>query len=108
MPAIEGLYALTPDCPDTGALLTLVASALEGGAHVVQYRAKRIEPIAAAGQAGELAQLCRRHGVPLIVNDDLALAVAVGADGVHLGRDDASVADARRVLAPGAIVGVSC
>lgn len=108
MPAIEGLYALTPECPDTGALLTLVAGALEGGASLVQYRAKRIDPIAAAEQAGAMAGLCRRHGVPLIVNDDLALAVAVGADGVHLGRDDASVADARRVLPPGAIVGVSC
>ncbi|GHU29832.1 hypothetical protein FACS189497_08540 [Betaproteobacteria bacterium] len=52
--------------------------------------------------------LCRVAGVPLIINDDLALALEVGADGVHLGRDDGEAADARRVLGPGRIVGVSC
>jgi thiamine-phosphate pyrophosphorylase len=73
----------------------------------VQYRAKSAEPSLALEQAKALAGLCRSFGVPLIVNDSIALAAASGADGVHLGRDDARVAEARKAL-PRAIVGVSC
>jgi thiamine-phosphate pyrophosphorylase len=55
-----------------------------------------------------LRGLCRRHAVPLIINDDLALAAQTGADGLHIGRDDMDLASARQALAPGAIIGVSC
>lgn len=108
MPKIEGVYALTPDVADTGALLDVVARALDGGVRLVQYRAKNASAASKAEQAGRLLALCRRHGAALFVNDDAMLAAQIGADGVHLGRDDASVADARRWLSRGAIIGVSC
>ena len=74
---------------------------------MVQYRAKDAAPDLALAQARRLARLCRDRGVPFIVNDSLDLALAVQADGVHLGRDDIDVAAARRAL-PRGIVGVSC
>jgi len=104
---LEGLYAITPECADTADLVSRVERCLEGGAALVQYRAKTAAPALALEQARSLAALCRSFGVPLIVNDSIDLAAASGADGVHLGRDDASVADARGALS-NAIIGVSC
>jgi len=104
---IKGLYAITPDTPDAGALLAHVKLCLDGGASLVQYRNKmpgvRHLPLVAA-----LAPLCRQHGVPLIVNDDAELAYAAKADGVHLGRDDGDIAAARQRLGADSIIGVSC
>ncbi len=108
MPKVEGLYALTPDMADTEALVDVVARALDGGVRLVQYRAKNAGAALMADQAERLLALCRRQGAALIVNDDAGLAARIGADGVHLGRDDASIADARRLLPRGAIIGVSC
>ena len=105
---IEGLYALTPALDDTGALLDAVGRALDGGVAAVQYRAKTIGAALKVRQARQLADLCRRHGATFIVNDDVELAAQVGADGVHLGRDDATVAVARQALPRMAIIGVSC
>jgi len=104
---LAGLYAITPALPDTAALLERVAQALEGGAAIVQYRAKGLPPALAHEQARRLVALCRAHRVPLIVNDSVELALAAGADGVHLGRDDADPASARAAM-PRGIVGVSC
>jgi thiamine-phosphate pyrophosphorylase len=104
---LSGLYAITPAMADTDALLERVALALEGGAALVQYRAKDFQPALALEQARRLVALCRAHRVPLIVNDSLELAVAAGADGVHVGRYDAQPAAARAAL-PHGIVGVSC
>jgi thiamine-phosphate pyrophosphorylase len=104
---LRGLYAITPECADTAELVSRVERCLEGGAAVVQYRAKSAGAARALEQARRLVALCRSFGVPLIVNDSIELAAASGADGVHLGRDDASVADARKAIAD-AIVGVSC
>jgi thiamine-phosphate pyrophosphorylase len=104
---LAGLYAVTPECADTGDLVSRVLQCLEGGAALVQYRAKSASPALALDQARRLVSLCRSHGVPLIVNDSIELAAASGADGVHIGRDDARVAQARKAL-PRAIVGVSC
>ena len=105
--ALRGLYAITPQLRETAALVELARAALLGGAALLQYRFKDVEPGLAREQAAALRRLTRELGVPLIVNDDLELALAVGADGVHLGRDDASAADARRRW-PGGILGVSC
>ncbi|MBA2077180.1 thiamine phosphate synthase [Rhodanobacter sp. PCA2] len=102
----RGLYAIT-DGPRPD-LLAVVAQALAGGARVVQYRDKTDDSARRHAEAAALKQLCDAHAVPLIVNDDVALALAVGAAGVHLGRDDDAVAAARAVLGAGAIVGVSC
>ena len=102
----RGLYAIT-DGPRPD-LMAVVAQALAGGARVVQYRDKTDDSTRRHAEAAALKQLCDAHAVPLIVNDDVALALAVGAAGVHLGRDDDAVAAARAVLGAGAIVGVSC
>jgi thiamine-phosphate pyrophosphorylase len=106
--AIGGLYAVTPDEPDTGILARKVRQALEGGARLLQYRNKTIDARMRRRQAATLLGLCREAGVPLIINDDLALALELGADGVHLGRGDTPIAEARSTLSPDRIVGVSC
>lgn len=102
-----GLYAITPALADTARLVAAVEACLAGGAAVVQYRAKEAAPALALEQARALAAVCRRAGVPLIVNDGVLLAREAGASGVHLGRDDGDVAAARATF-PGAIVGLSC
>jgi thiamine-phosphate pyrophosphorylase len=102
-----GLYAVTPDGIDTDALVAKVRAALAGGAAAVQYRSKSGDAGLRRAQVDALLALTRPRRVPLIVNDDVALAAAAGADGVHLGRDDAGIDEARRRL-PGAIVGASC
>lgn len=104
---LRGLYAITPETADLACLLDKVRAALDGGARLVQYRAKGLRPAARQRQAEALLQLCRERGVPLIVNDDLALAIALAADGVHLGRDDADPRQARERF-PQGILGVSC
>jgi thiamine-phosphate pyrophosphorylase len=104
---LRGLYAITPESSDTGWLAARVAECIDGGAALVQYRAKQASPALALEQARVLAGLCRARGVPLIVNDSIELAIAAKADGVHLGRDDGAVREARAAL-PAGIIGVSC
>jgi thiamine-phosphate pyrophosphorylase len=104
---LAGLYAITPERSDTDTLVREVAACLEGGAALLQYRAKHVAPGTALLQARRLSDLCRTHGVPFIVNDSIALALACDADGVHVGREDGSVREARIAL-PRGIVGVSC
>jgi thiamine-phosphate pyrophosphorylase len=106
-PRLRGLYAVTPDTRDTRALVAGVAACIAGGAAMVQYRAKGASPAFALEQARALAALCRARRVPLIVNDSPELALDAGADGVHLGRDDPDVREARARF-PAAIIGVSC
>lgn len=103
-----GLYALTPETADTERLLTQVEAALAGGVAAVQYRDKSGDVARRHEQASELVALCRRFGVPLIVNDDLRLADLADADGVHLGREDASLREARIILGRDKFVGASC
>jgi len=103
--AVTGLYAITPQALNGPDLLEAVAQVLEGGASWVQYRAKEGTD---AAEAAALASLCRSRGACFIINDDPALAAEVGADGVHLGRNDSSIAAARARLGPSAIIGVSC
>jgi len=105
---LSGLYAITPERGDAGALVAAVRDAIDGGARVVQYRRKALVPAVRQAEAARLAALCRERGVLFIVNDDPALAVAVGADGVHVGEDDADLAAARACVGPDALVGVSC
>ncbi|MDN5936923.1 MAG: thiamine phosphate synthase, partial [Nitrosospira sp.] len=107
-PGVDGLYAITPDAPDTVKLVTMTQQVLEGGARTVQYRNKTANIALRLEQARLLAHLSRKFNVPLIVNDHPDLAVEIGAHGVHLGREDASIAEARRKLGPGKIIGVSC
>lgn len=104
---IAGLYAIT-DGPRAGSIERAVAAAIAGGARVVQYRDKTEDSARRKLEALALAALCREEGVAFIVNDDVALAAAVAADGVHVGRDDTAVAAAREQLGEKAIIGVSC
>lgn len=103
----RGLYLITPDDADTPRLLARVAAVLPHAA-LLQYRNKAADAALRRIQADALAALCRDHGVPLVINDDAALARAVGAAGVHLGEDDGDIAAARNLLGADAIVGVSC
>lgn len=103
-----GVYALTPDCADTGRLLQMVEAALKGGVAAVQYREKTGDVGLRHEQASELLPLCQRYQAPLIINDDLRLADLTGADGVHLGREDSSLREARLILGPDKIIGASC
>lgn len=110
---LGGLYAITPDGSVAHgylgtALSDLVGQAIQGGARIVQYRDKGGDPGRRQAEAAALLAQCQAAGVPLIINDDVELAAAVGADGVHLGRDDADPARARERLGPKALVGVSC
>ncbi|MEO8202218.1 MAG: thiamine phosphate synthase [Betaproteobacteria bacterium] len=104
---MKGLYAITPDEPSTEALLRMVSAALKGGITVLQYRNKLADTGLRRQQAEALLGLTRSRGVPLIVNDDAALAAQIDADGAHVGRDDGAVAAARRLL-PGKLLGASC
>jgi thiamine-phosphate pyrophosphorylase len=106
-PRLRGLYLVTPRERDTGRLLELTGQGLQGGAVAVQYRAKDAAPAEALEQALALRALCDRHHAIFIVNDSVELAMLVGADGVHLGREDGDVAVARRAM-PRGILGVSC
>jgi thiamine-phosphate pyrophosphorylase len=105
---IAGLYALTPDLLDSDELLARVTAAIDGGASAIQYRNKIASPPLRRAQALALRDLCSARSVTFIVNDEVDLAYAVDADGVHVGRDDAPVARARRRLGHAAIVGASC
>jgi thiamine-phosphate pyrophosphorylase len=105
---IRGLYAITPDEPDTERLLGKVRLALEGGARLLQYRNKQADGTLRLAQAGALRTLTRGYGARLIINDDAALALATDADGVHLGREDEALARARALLGAQRIIGVSC
>ncbi|UTH75791.1 thiamine phosphate synthase [Chromobacterium sp. IIBBL 290-4] len=107
-PRVEGLYAITPDGWDSARLFDAVAAVLKGGARVLQYRDKSGDPTRRLEQASTLRQLCADAGALFIVNDDVRLAIATGADGVHLGRDDGDIAAARAALGPDAVIGASC
>lgn len=106
LPSFRGLYAIT-DGPRVD-LLDACAAAIEGGATILQYRDKGSDHERRQREAQALQALCMRHRVPLIINDDVELAAAVGAAGVHLGEDDAAFASARARLGNAAIIGVSC
>ncbi|MDP2903902.1 MAG: thiamine phosphate synthase [Methylovulum sp.] len=103
----RGLYAITQtDNKSADTIVSEVTAALRGGAVMLQYRDKN--PVGALSLAKELLKICHQHQVPLIINDDIALAGQVGADGVHLGRHDGGINEARTVLGADAIIGVSC
>ncbi len=108
-PALQGLYVITEDRPPANRpTLAGVEAALLGGARIVQYRDKSDDHPRRLAEARRLRRLCADHGALLLINDDVGLARTVGADGVHLGAADATVAAARASLAPGSVVGVSC
>jgi len=105
----DGLYAITDDCKGSPAeLVRRVEQAIRGGARLIQYRDKEAGTTARHARAVALLALCRRHAVALIINDDVELAAAIDAHGVHLGAGDAAIATARERLGARAIIGASC
>jgi thiamine-phosphate pyrophosphorylase len=108
---LRGLYAVTPDDRLLPRLSALVEAALEGGVRLVQYRNKQAPAPLRRAQAAELLRICRAYGAKLVVNDDVWLAIEIGADGAHIGRDDmhgGDLATARDALGSKRLLGVSC
>lgn len=105
---IRGLYAITPDMVDTGQLCALVEASLLGGTSLLQYRNKTASHALRVAQSRALLDLCREYGVPLIINDNIKLCLAIDADGVHLGTSDGNLAESRARLGPDKILGASC
>ncbi len=106
---LRGLYAITDEkLIPASTFADTVELALKGGAAVVQYRDKSWDNEKRLQQAKRLRALCSQYGAALIINDDIALAQTVNADGVHLGEDDVPIEQARRTLGDNAIIGVSC
>lgn len=102
------IYLVTDDgCLQGRTLLDCVREALEGGVTLVQYRAKTASSAEMYAEALQLKALCNSFKVPLIINDRLDIAMAVGAAGVHLGQDDLPCAAARKILGEDYIIGVS-
>ena len=102
------IYLVTDDgCLQGRALIDCVCEALEGGVTLVQYRAKTASSAEMYAEALQLKALCDSFNVPLIINDRLDIAMAVGAAGVHLGQNDLPCAAARKILGEDYIIGVS-
>lgn len=104
---LRGLYAITPEIDETATLVAQVGAAIAGGACAIQYRHKRASTGVRAEQARSLAELCAARGSLFIVNDDPRLAAEVGADGVHLGENDAPISAARAIVGDDALIGAS-
>lgn len=102
-----GLYGVTPEWDDTERLMRAVRQAAEGGMRALQLRRKDVPDTVRAEQARALAPLCRELGVVFLINDDWRLALEVGADGAHVGRDDDSLARIRAEAGPDLILGGS-
>lgn len=106
---LRGLYAITDERLMTeDDFLSKAEQALLGGARLIQYRDKSDDAEKRFKQASELKKICQQTSTLLIINDDVELANAVQADGVHLGKDDDSIINARQRLSSNAIIGVSC
>lgn len=105
---MKGLYLVTPNWDDTAALVGATEQALRAGAALLQYRHKEASAELRREQAAQLLALCRRYQRPFVINDHLDLCLELGADGVHVGGTDRSVAEARKLLGAGKIVGASC
>jgi thiamine-phosphate pyrophosphorylase len=106
---LRGLYAITDEkliAPDE--FSNTLERTLLGGTTIIQYRDKSKDSSKRLEQASLLKSLCETHGAALIINDDIELAESVAAHGVHLGKDDSSIDEARKMLGENAIIGISC
>jgi thiamine-phosphate pyrophosphorylase len=105
---MQGLYLVTPDWDDTARLLAVSEQALAEGVALLQYLHKEACPELRMEQSSALLALCRRYGVPFIVNDHVDLCLLIGADGVRLGGTDANIGRTRALLGPDTLIGASC
>ena len=107
-PVIKGIYAITPDQINSELLLKQVKDCCEGGVNVLQYRSKTLSWKKRFEQAKEIKQITDDHKIPLIINDDIDICEHLDAFGVHLGKDDESIQNARSTLGPDKCIGLSC
>tara|TARA_Y100001960_G_scaffold155238_1_gene163633 strand:+ start:221 stop:835 length:615 start_codon:yes stop_codon:yes gene_type:complete len=105
---LKGIYAITPDSLDEETLYKKVHKLLEQGVNILQYRDKCRSPKQKIIIAKELRNICNKFDSLLIINDDAKLAKKVGANGVHLGQKDMPYEEARNILGPDSIIGISC
>jgi len=108
---LRGLYCITDPLLTRDSAFTLVqmvAQAISGGARIIQYRDKTVTSGEALTTVRALVELCHAHDVLLLVNDDPHLALAAGADGVHLGQSDTGLQAARALLGPNKVIGITC
>ncbi len=103
---IRGIYAITPDAPINLDHIKKIIATHDIG--ILQYRRKTASNATKLNEASQLRQLCLQHHTLFIINDDINLAQKVSADGVHLGKEDNSIATARAQLGADAIIGISC
>ncbi|KAK2762572.1 hypothetical protein FQN54_000745 [Arachnomyces sp. PD_36] len=104
------LYLVTDSTPELlrgRDICTVVEDAIQGGVTIVQYRDKKSDTGVQISTAAKLHEVTKRYNVPLIINDRVDVALAVGAEGVHLGQDDMNVREAKKILPPTSIIGVS-
>ncbi len=104
----RGLYAITGSFSSPNNLIENVEQVIQGGAVMIQYRDKTSLPTVQLEIARQLLVICNSHSIPLIINDNIELAKLVGAQGVHIGKDDSDLAEAKACLAPNSIIGVTC
>lgn len=109
MNTLKGLYAIADaECIGTNNVIEKVNEVVATGVKLLQYRDKVNSAAKKTAIARELRSITKNFNCRLIINDDVALANSVGADGVHLGKDDISIIDARKILGPNKIIGASC
>ena len=109
MVVLRGLYAITANhLMPSQQFIAMVEEAIKGGARIIQYRDKSTDNNQRFQQAQALHHLCQQYQVPLIINDDVALAQQVGAEGIHLGQTDAQLPTVRAIVGNDIIIGVSC
>lgn len=109
--SLRGLYVITDwEVAQQAAqpIDVMIEQAIRGGARIVQYRNKHATPSINKREAGKLAQLCRQYQVTFLINDDVELAMHVGADGVHLGQTDMPLLEARKQLGQEKMIGITC
>lgn len=104
----KGLYGITPEWDNTDRLLQAIDQAAKGGMTALQWRRKNLNPLDAKKQALAVVKCCNDLGIVSIINDSYKLAQATGSDGVHLGKDDDNILEARKALGQDKIIGVSC
>ena len=106
---LSGFYAITDENLITEKnFLSYTQTAIESGISILQYRNKSSHTEKRSDQANKLKKMCAAHGVLFIINDDIHLAKKIDADGVHIGKSDASLLQAKELLGPDKIIGVSC
>ena len=107
-PNIKGIYAITPDQGNTEILLKQVSDCCEGGINILQYRSKLLPWKIRLEQAKEIKKVTDEYQIPLIINDDIDICLQLDTFGIHLGKDDESIKNARSALGVNKCIGMSC